>query len=102
MTGQPAVVGWVGHQWLWRNDVDAAYGRANDVDRFYTTTDRAERCRIAQRYGIRYAVIGRIEHERYPDLDLPGLVALGDQVHGSDGGQILRIDPAACADGTRP
>jgi uncharacterized membrane protein len=89
-------VGWAGHQWLWRNDVDAAYVRANDVDRFYVTQDRAERCRLALRYGIRYVVIGRIERERYPDLDLAGLTALGALVHESAGGLILRIDPGAC------
>ena len=40
LTGQPAVIGWAGHEWLWRNDVAAAYDRVNDVDRFYTTRDR--------------------------------------------------------------
>lgn len=101
MTGQPAVVGWAGHQWLWRNDVDAAYGRSNDVDRFYVTPDREERCRIQRRYGIRYVVIGQVERDRYPDLDLQGLNALGSIVHRSKGGVILRIDPATCAGPSR-
>lgn len=102
MTGQPAVVGWAGHQWLWRNDVDAAYGRANDVDRFYVTQDRAERCRIALRYGIRYVIVGQIERKRYPDIDQAGLVALGELVHQSEGGLILRIDPKTCQGAAPP
>jgi uncharacterized membrane protein len=96
LTGQPAVIGWTGHEWLWRNDVAGAYDRAHDVDRFYTTTDRVERCRIVRRYGIRYVVIGKIERREYPALDLAGLEALGPPVHDGPGGIILRIDPATC------
>lgn len=96
MTGQPAVIGWTGHEWLWRNDVTAAYGRANDVDRFYTTTDEAERCRIVRRYTIRYVILGRIERERYTDLAVHDLVALGPEVHRGSGGVILRIAPETC------
>jgi uncharacterized membrane protein len=96
MTGQPVVIGWTGHEWLWRNDVAAAYGRSNDVDRFYTTTDDAERCRIVRRYMIRYVILGKIERERYSDLALEGLHALGPEIHRSAGGVILRIDPETC------
>lgn len=98
LTGQPAVIGWTGHEWLWRNDVGAAYDRANDVDRFYTTTDRAERCRIIRRYTIRYAVIGRIERQQYPTLDEPGIAAVGTPVYSGAGGTILRIAPESCGD----
>ena len=96
LTGQPAVIGWTGHEWLWRNDVAAAYDRANDVDRFYITTDRDERCRIVRRYGIRYVVIGKIERREYPVLDEAGLTALGHPVYGGLGGLIVRVDPQIC------
>lgn len=96
LTGQPTVIGWTGHEWLWRNDVAAAYDRANDVDRFYTTTDMAERCLIVRRYVIRYVVIGRIEHRQYPALDGPGLASLGTPVYRGTGGTILRIAPETC------
>ena len=96
LTGQPAVIGWAGHEWLWRNDVGAAYDRSNDIDRFYTTTDRAERCRIVRRYAIRYVVIGRIERRQYPTLDEAGLTALGAPAYSSPGGTILRVDPETC------
>lgn len=96
MTGQPAVIGWAGHEWLWRNDINSAYDRVNDIDRLYTTPDPAERCRIIRRYTIRYVVIGLIEHREYPALDLPGLTELGTPVYSGPGGTILRIVPDTC------
>jgi uncharacterized membrane protein len=96
LTGQPAVIGWTGHQWLWRNDVASAYDRSNDIDRFYTTTDQAERCRIQRRYGIRYMVIAKIERRQYPELDETGLLDLGWPVYSGPGGLILQIDPEIC------
>jgi len=96
MTGQPAVIGWTGHQWLWRNDVGSAYDRANDIDRFYTTLDPTDRCRIQRRYRISHVVIGTIERRQYPALDEAGLMALGPAVYSGPGGVILRVLPETC------
>lgn len=96
MTGLPAVLGWANHQWLWRNDVGLAFFRADQVRAFYTTTDPAQRCRVVRRYGIRYAILGRVERDTYPDLQAEAIAALGVPVHSGPGGTILRIDPAAC------
>lgn len=96
LTGQPAVIGWAGHEWLWRNDAAAAFDRANDIDRFYTTSDSAERCRVVRRYAIRYVVIGRIERRQYPTLDEPGIATLGTPVYSGPGGTILRVAPENC------
>ncbi len=96
LTGQPTVIGWTGHEWLWRNDVGAAYDRANDVDRFYTSTDKDERCQIIRRYSIRYVVVGLIERRQYPTLDDAGLTSLGATVYSGPGGRILWIDPEIC------
>ena len=98
MTGQPTVIGWMGHEWLWRGDAGAAMARVADVDQFYTTTDPTVRCRIVVRYGIRYVILGRAEHARYPALDDTGLRALGVEIHASAGGSILRIRSGFCGD----
>ncbi|MBW7860858.1 MAG: hypothetical protein H3C33_07130 [Rhodocyclaceae bacterium] len=96
LTGQPVVIGWSGHEWLWRGDPDAVHARVADVDAFYTTRDRATRCSIAARYGIRYVVVGRVEAERYPELDATGLRELGPEVASSPAGAIVRIAPDSC------
>ena len=96
MTGQPVVIGWAGHEWLWRGDGTAANGRADRVRRFYTTASAAERCAIVRRYTIRYVVLGDVERRTYPDLDIAGLSRLGPAVYDGAGGQILRIGPERC------
>ena len=96
ITGQPVVIGWAGHEWLWRGDGTAANGRADRVRRFYTTASAAERCAIVRRYTIRYVVLGDVERRTYPDLDIAGLSRLGPAVYDGAGGQILRIEPERC------
>lgn len=96
LTGQPAVIGWAGHEWLWRNDVGSAYDRANDIDRFYTTQDQLERCRIIKRYNIRFVVIGTIEKRQYPGLNEIGLSRLGPAVFSDASGIIRRVPNETC------
>lgn len=61
----PVPLGWDGHQQVWRGAaVDTARRRA-DVDTLYTTTDRAVRQALLERYGIRWVVIGEVERQRY-------------------------------------
>ena len=96
MTGQPAVIGWAAHEWLWRNDGTRPNGRAQLVETFYTTDDQSLRCSILRRFGVRYAILGQVEREQYEDLNEDGLRALGPVVHSSAGGQIVQIDPATC------
>lgn len=97
MTGQPAVVGWAAHQWLWRNDPARPNRRAEDVRQFYTTPDAALRCAIVQRYNIRYVILGLIEREFYPELNETGLRSIGALVHDDAGGQIITVNPAHCS-----
>ena len=96
MTGQPAVVGWAAHQWLWRNDGDRPNQRAAQVERFYTTTDQPSRCAVVRRFNIRYAVLGQVEARQYPSLQAEGVRALGVVVHDGPGGQIVQIDRGLC------
>lgn len=96
MTGQPAVVGWAAHQWLWRNDGERPNQRAAQVERFYTATDDATRCAVVRRFNIRYAVLGQVESRQYPGLQADGVRALGVVVHDGPGGQIVQIDRGRC------
>ena len=96
MTGQPVVIGWPGHEWLWRGDAQAAIGRADLVHAFYTRPDRAARCNLIRRFGLRYVILGQVERARYPDLDEAGLEALGPTVYSGPGGRIVQIAPETC------
>lgn len=96
MTGLPAVIGWVGHQWLWRSGAQAASARAVEIDQFYTTAADQERCASLRRYNVRYVILGQVEARKYPDLDTAGIEALGVAVFSGAGGKIITIDPARC------
>jgi uncharacterized membrane protein len=96
MTGQPAVIGWAAHEWLWRNDPDRPNARARDVQAFYTTDDAAQRCAIARRYSIRYAVLGQVEGRFYDTLNADGVASMGPAIHASAGGRIIQIDLSRC------
>lgn len=96
MTGLPVVIGWAGHEWLWRGDGAAANGRAGRVRTFYTTGSDAERCAIIRRFNIRHVILGQVEQRTYPDLDIQGLSSLGPAIYEGAGGKILRIAPERC------
>lgn len=97
MTGQPVVVGWPAHEWLWRNDGDRPNQRAAQVERFYTSPDDADRCAVVRRFNLRYAILGQVEQRHYAGrLQADAVRALGVVVHSGAGGQIVQIDRARC------
>ncbi|MFB3786564.1 MAG: DUF2298 domain-containing protein [bacterium] len=57
-TGRPSVVGWAGHELLWRpSKLDGEVTqRKQDADRFYTTADWPEAQAILKKYNVRYVV----------------------------------------------
>lgn len=97
MTGQPVVVGWAAHEWLWRNDGERPNQRAALVERFYTSPDNADRCAVVRRFNVRFAVLGQVEQRHYAGrLQAESILALGVVVHSDAGGQIVQIDRTLC------
>ena len=64
-TGQPALLGWVGHELQWRGGNDLFASRENDIFRLYTTRHWEEAVDILQKYNIRYVVVGTMEYNTY-------------------------------------
>ena len=96
MTGQPVVIGWAGHEWLWRNNGERPNARAQQVHQFYTTEDPGLRCSIVRRHGIRYAILGQVEQRHYQGLRADDIRALGVVIHDDAGGQIVQLNPDLC------
>jgi len=70
-TGVPTILGWRGHQALWRGDARWANRldeREQAIDDIYLGPD-ADTWRALRRYQVRYVVVGGAERARYPDLD---------------------------------
>jgi len=70
-SGQPAVVGWLGHEGQWRGGYAEVGTRPQDIERLYTTRNWETARAILERYGIRYVALGDLERRTYaaqPDL----------------------------------
>ncbi len=79
-SGMPTILGWRVHQWLWRAGWDLPAARTTIVEQIYnqpTSTASREQLRELQ---ISYIVVAEKEREAYPQLDLAGLLELGEIV----------------------
>ncbi|MBI4731418.1 MAG: hypothetical protein HY781_04700 [Chloroflexi bacterium] len=70
-SGQPAVVGWVGHEDQWRGTYEEQRQRGEmDIPVLYETNSWDETLAIIQKYGIRYIVVGTLERNTYRVYEL--------------------------------
>ena len=69
-TGLPTLLQWPGHELQWRGTSEPQAGRAEDLDRLYTSIDSNEVRSIIRKYGITYVYSGSFERQQYPALSL--------------------------------
>ncbi|MEA1906131.1 MAG: DUF2298 domain-containing protein [Euryarchaeota archaeon] len=60
-TGLPTVIGWQGHEMMWRNDHTDLRIRAADMNSIYGTTSAEHATRLMEKYNISYIYIGTTE-----------------------------------------
>ena len=68
-TGLPTVLGWAGHEIIWRNGADTINERWSEVPRVYTSSDIDTVNGILDKYNVEYIYVGGVEEERYGDRD---------------------------------
>ena len=91
-TGLPTVLGWVTHEWLWRNDYEIVRQRNEEAEQIYTSEDHALVETLIEKYNISYLYIGALEREKYPELNEKGLRELGKVVWESEDGVTCVIE----------
>jgi len=64
-SGQPALLGWEGHEIQWRGSAREMGSRRVDIETLYQTGDWTRAREIIQQYGIRYIYIGPVERSTY-------------------------------------
>jgi len=64
-TGQPALLGWTGHEGQWRGGNQEMGSRQSDIERLYQTPSWQETAQIIDQYQIVYLVIGNLERNTY-------------------------------------
>jgi len=82
-SGVPSIVGWAVHEWLWRGTYDEIAPRRDDVKKIYTSSDIDEKQLILAKYSVRYIIVGNLEREKYPDINLDSIASIGAPVFQS-------------------
>lgn len=85
MTGLPTILGWYVHEWLWRGGTDELNQRIGLVETVYTSDQQELVKGILEEYEVAYIFVGRMEREKYPDLNETALQALGTVVFRDEG-----------------
>lgn len=65
LSGQPAVLGWPGHEGQWRGGYTEVGSREPDMRTLYETPDWETALEIIQRYDITYIYVGGLERSTY-------------------------------------
>jgi YYY domain-containing protein len=68
-TGLPTVLGWPGHENIWRNGADTINERWYEVPMVYTSSDVDTVNVILDKYNVEYIYVGGVEEERYGGYD---------------------------------
>jgi uncharacterized membrane protein len=70
LSGQPALLGWVGHESQWRGGNEEIGSRQKDIELIYCARDWSQALPIVQQYQIRYIYVGGLERSTYqPNSD---------------------------------
>ena len=80
LTGLPTIVGWHTHEWLWKDDVEAVNARGEDVKTIYTCQNTAVALQMLEKYDADYLYVGKLEQEKYTELNYEWLKSLGEVV----------------------
>ena len=64
-SGQPAVLGWTGHESQWRGGASEMGSRQSDLINLYCSNDWMETFAIIQKYSIKYIFVGDLEWNTY-------------------------------------
>ena len=88
-TANPTVLGWHGHEWIWRAKADYSVpdevdARWNDVYKIYTSQNKNYVKSLIEKYNISYIYIGNVEYSDYTGTDFSVLLSLGDIVYKND------------------
>ena len=64
-SGQPALLGWTGHEGQWRGGGEEMGTRKDDIARLYSVRNWSEAAQIIERYHVVYIVVGNLERTTY-------------------------------------
>ena len=94
-TGLPTVIGWRSDEILWRASGNDVYGRINDVDLVFNTSDNANALELLKKYNVAYIYIGALERDKYTAMGLQkfdNYTDSYDQIYMNEGVSIYKVE----------
>lgn len=88
-TGMPTVLGWPGHERIWRGSDEPLAGREEAVRRIYESDDPEEARQLLGEYDVEYVYVGWLEREKY--IIIEKFVQFMDVVFQNDEVTIYRM-----------
>lgn len=90
-TGLPTVSGWFVHEWLWRGKSEFPQQRADEVQQIYISPDPEYSRTLLKKYNVTYVIVGVMERQKYPDLDVSKWDKLGQKVFTSGSTAVYKV-----------
>jgi uncharacterized membrane protein len=90
-TGLPTVLGWPVHEWLWRGSYDIPGARTAEVQQAYESSSVEELKQFLVKYQVQYIVVGQLEQEKYENLNINNIKAVGKLIFADSGTAIYKI-----------
>ena len=88
-TGIPTVLGWHGHEQLWRGDSDEVSDRWYDIGNIYSGRDPDAVRDLLEKYEVDYLYVGSSERDAY-DVDDSVLEAQGEVIYEDEFAYIVK------------
>jgi len=98
MTGMPTVLGWYGHETLWRLGDPEIERRRRAVEEVFTANRLGQICRTVQAYNVQYIVLGNVERELFPRIDETLFDSVGVAVFEGRGTRVIATNMGKCFD----
>ena len=89
-TGLATVLGWVGHEYQWRGNLEIINQRKDDIVRLYSSVDVDESQTLINKYDIEYIYIGENERNIYGDQGINKFYKIMDLVYKESGVLIFK------------
>jgi YYY domain-containing protein len=90
-TGLPTILGWEGHELVWRGSSHDLQGRAGDIDLIYSSKNLEQVNTLLQKYGVMYVYVGHIERSKYGSQALKKFATSMDTVFKNQGVAIYKV-----------
>jgi len=89
--GWPTILGWSGHVWLYRGVPTYSGERSIELNEIYTGINALPTTELLRKYHVDYIIIGTVEKQKYPNLNLQKLLSLGNKIYDKDGVIVLSL-----------